>query len=152
MAENVKTMNIVVDDGLRRVPIMNTMGEEIGVFAFRPTDLGIIERFNALVGQFDQIVEPLLNLDTDAENDNTVYQEALTEATNRLYTAVNEMFGADMAGAFFGKMKPFSPVDGEFYFQRALEALGKFINAQFDAETAKFKKRVEKYTKAVKRK
>ena len=46
--EEVKNnvMQLVVDDGSRRVPIMNTRGEEIGAFTFRPTDIGIIQRYN----------------------------------------------------------------------------------------------------------
>ena len=37
-------MSITVDDGSVRVPIKNLYGDEIGVFYFRPTDLGIIDR------------------------------------------------------------------------------------------------------------
>ena len=61
MANNNKAINlsITVDDGSRRVPIMNTDGEEIGVFRFHPTDLGIIERYNRLAEKFDAITEPL---------------------------------------------------------------------------------------------
>ena len=51
MSDNIKSMNfaITVDDGSRRVPIQNMQGEEIGAFTFRPTDIGIVERFNAMV-------------------------------------------------------------------------------------------------------
>ena len=151
MSENkLETMKIVVDDGVRRVPIMNVEGEEIGYFQFRPTDLGIIERFNGMADKFGWIVEPLSSIDDEQTEDDVNYSAALTEATNRLNAAVNELFGGDMAGAFFGKMNPFSPVDGVFYCQRALEAVGKFINDQFSAETAKLERRVAKYTKATK--
>ena len=42
----VPDLELVVDDGIRSVPIKNKAGEEIGVLSFRPTDVGIIHRFN----------------------------------------------------------------------------------------------------------
>ena len=76
---------------------------------------------------------------------------ALKEAEKRLYEAVNELFGGDFAGAFFGKVNPFSPVNGSFYCEEALRSVGEFISQQFDAETAKFAERVSKYTNRAKR-
>lgn len=156
MAEEIKNlgMNITVDDGSRRVPIMNTQGEEIGVFAFRPTDVGIIKRYNEMVSGFDAIVEPLTGLE-DASGDITdpKYTEALDEAGKRLYEAINTLFGSDdAAGAFFGKMNPFSPVDGEFYCAKVLNGVGGYISAAFDTETAKFSANAKKYVKKATRK
>lgn len=153
MAENNKAMqpSIQVDDGLRRVPILNSYDEEIGVFSFRPTDFGIIQRYNKLVGELDNIVEPLEHVSiaadgtADEDNDDAA-ADALTEAENRLFAACDEMFGGNMSEAFFGKMHPFSPVNGEFYCEQALRAVGDFISAQFDEETKKVSTRVSKYT------
>ena len=153
MAENIKnnSMEIIVDDGSQRVSIKNTYGDEIGVFYFRPTDLGIVSRYNAMVKDFERITEPLesvnIGVDGEAEGNDKAEQKALEEAKERLYEAVNKLLGGNAAEAFFGSMHPFSPVNGMFYCEIALENLGKYIGAQFDAETAKFKKRVEKYTK-----
>lgn len=52
MSDEIKTtdtMEIVVDDGMRDVRIRNLKGEQIGLFKFRPTDMGIIDRYNKLV-------------------------------------------------------------------------------------------------------
>ncbi|MDO4866154.1 MAG: hypothetical protein Q4C10_06315 [Clostridia bacterium] len=143
---------ITVDDGSRRVPILNVDGEEIGAFTFRPTDIGIVERFNRLADSFDRITEPLEAIPDDAGGGeaDVVRREALAEAEKRLYAAVNELFGGDAAGAFFGRMHPFSPVNGAFYCEQVLGVVGKFISDQFDAETAKFKKRVAKYARGAK--
>lgn len=149
MAENIKNLNmsIVVDDGSRRVPIQNTDGEEIGSFHFHPTDVGIIQRYNALAEHFDEIVKPLDGLGEDgAEITDAKYAEALDEADARLFDAVNGLLGSDdAAAAFFGKMNPFSPVDGEFYCTRVLNALGAYIGAAFETETAKFSANAQKY-------
>jgi len=157
MANHIEnfSMNITVDDGYKRVPINNTYGDEIGVFYFNPTDIGIVQRYNKLASTFDAITEPLESLNNseglEGEELEARQLAGLEEATERLYKAVNELFGADMAGAFFGKVNPFSPVDGAFYCEQALQAVGNFISQQFDAETEKFAKRVEKYTNRAQR-
>ncbi len=135
---------IVVDDGSRRVPIQNAQGEEIGVFRFHPTDIGIIERYNRMVERFDEITKPLERFVGEDEDKQA---EALKEAEKRLFEAVNELFGGDAAGAFFGSMHPFSPVGGAFYCEAVLKAVGEYISGQFDAETARFSGRTAKYLK-----
>ena len=151
---DMKNMNfaITVDDGSRRVPIMNMDGEEIGAFRFHPTDIGIIDRYNRMAEQFDAITEPLegLNLAEDGNADLTAPEvtSALGEAERRLYEAVNGLFGSDgAAAAFFGTMHPFSPVSGEFYATQVLEKVGAFIGAQFDTETKAMSKKARRYLK-----
>lgn len=151
---NEKIMNfaITVDDGSRRVPILNMDGEEIGAFRFHPTDIGIIDRYNRMAEQFDAITEPLegLNLADDGSADLTAPEVvgALGEAEKRLYEAVNGLFGSDGAAeAFFGTMHPFSPVNGEFYATQVLQRVGEFIGAQFATETKAMSKKARKYLK-----
>lgn len=143
-------LEIVVDDGLQRVPIRNTQGEEIGVFFIRPTDIGIIQRFNEVAEKFPQITEPLENIgikaDGTAEDDGTdVAGEALKEAEKRLFEACDYLFGGNASEAFFGKMNPFSPVNGSFYCEIVLNAVSQFIAEQFSHETQKISKNVDKY-------
>lgn len=151
MANNMN-FAITVDDGARRVPILNMDGEEIGSFRFHPTDIGIIERYNRLAEQFDAISEPLegLSVPEGGEMDLTDPKlvAALTEAESRLNAAVNKLFGSDGAAeAFFGRMHPFSPVNGEFYATQVLQKVGAFIGAQFDTETRAMSKKAKKYLK-----
>ena len=153
MTENMKPVfAITVDDGARRVPILNMDGEEIGSFRFHPTDIGIIERYNRRAEQFDAISEPLegLSVPEGGEMDLTDPKlvAALTEAESRLNAAVNKLFGSDGAAeAFFGRMHPFSPVNGEFYATQVLQKVGAFIGAQFDTETRAMSKKAKKYLK-----
>ncbi len=151
MAENKQVigLEIAVDDGSQRVPINNKFGEEIGVFYFRPTDLKIIERYNETVAKFDEILAPLeaVNINTDgtADEDDMTALNALNEAEKRLYEACDYIFDGNMSEAFFGKMHPFSPVNGVFYCETVLNAVGSFIAAQFSQETTKINKRLDKY-------
>lgn len=155
MAEK-KLAKIVVDDGSQQVSIENQYGEEIGVFRFHPTDIGIVNRFNEMANEFDKVVEPLgetdIGADGTANEADTKAVEALNEAERRLYKIVNYIFGGDMASAFFGSMHPFSPVNGSFYCEVVLNMVGKYISEQFEAETAKYTKRIGKYTKGYSKK
>ena len=151
---DMKNLNfaITVDDGSRRVPILNMDGEEIGAFRFHPTDIGIIERYNRMAEQFDAITEPLEGLNLDGEDSADLTSPSVTaalgEAQGRLYEAVNRLFASDGAAeAFFGTMHPFSPVNGEFYATQVLQKVGAFIGEQFDTETKAMSKKARKYLK-----
>lgn len=153
MAENntaKQNLNIVVDDGSVRVPVKNNHGDEIGVFYFRPGDIGIIDRYNRVAKDFDKITEPLenvnINPDGTADENNEKEWTALQEATNRLYDACNYLFDGNFAEAFFGSMHPFSPVKGHFYCENAIDAVGKYISSQFDREVTDVNNRVNRYT------
>lgn len=153
MAENIKNQNftgIVVDDGSVRESILNKHGEEIGVFYFRPTDVGMIDRYNRMAADFDKITAPLenvnINPDGSVDEKNEAEMAAMEEAVKRLYDACNYLFDGNFSEAFFGKMHPFSPVNGRFYCENALDAVGKYISRQFDREVTKVNNRVNRYT------
>lgn len=158
MAENTNIQNnqqnyvneIIIDDGSVKVPIRNKQGEEIGVFFFRPTDIGIIDRFNAMADEFDHITAPLesvnINANGTVDEKNDAEFSALKEAEGRLYAACDKLFGGNMSEAFFGKMHPFSPINGHFYCETALSAVGNYISRQFAREVKKVNTRVERYT------
>ena len=154
MAEEIKNnqnfTGIVVDDGSVRESIRNKHGEEIGVFYFRPTDVGMIDRYNKMAADFDKITAPLenvnINPDGSVDEKNEAEIAAMEEAVKRLYDACNYLFDGNFSEAFFGKMHPFSPVNGRFYCENALDAVGKYISRQFDREVTKVNNRVNRYT------
>ena len=158
MAEEnkVKAMEIVIDDGSVAVPIKNTQGEEIGVFRFRPTDIAIIKRFNEIAKKFQDIVEPLegidINEDGTTDLDDSQAVAVLEAAEKQVYEACDYLFGGNMSEAFFGKMNPFSPINGSFYCELVLNAVGQFITSQFSQETQKINKNLGKYTDRYRRK
>lgn len=148
--KTLKFNGITVDDGSIEVPIRNLQNEIIGSFVFRPTDIGIIERYNKVVGDFDKITEPLesvnINPDGTVDEKDAAEMAAMKEAEQRLYDACNYLFGGNFAEAFFGTMHPFSPIKGHFYCENALNVVGKYISAQFDREVKQVNSRVERYT------
>ncbi len=144
-----QALEIVVDDGSVEVPIKNKRGDTLGVFYFRPTDMGMIDRYNQLAGDFEKITAPLENLDINPDGSvdgDQAAEAAMQEAEQNLYAACDKLFGGNMSEAFFGKMHPFSPVGGRFYCENALEAVGQYISRQFAREVKKVNSRVEKYT------
>ena len=160
MAEEKKPVNpgmglgIVVDDGYTVVPIFNTHEEKIGEFHFRPTDVGIVNRFGKLSRELPEIIKPLENLgirpDGTAESGLEEDAAVLEEAKEKLFAACNEFFGGDFAEAFFGKMHPFSPVKGHMYCENAINAVRDYITNVFGQEAAarneEAEQRVGKYT------
>ena len=143
--KNGAAVTLVVDDGSRRYEIRNTIGEVVGEFTLTPTDLGIYERYAKMQEEIAGIVKPIEEMQDDA--DMAKFAEATEETKERLYAAINRMFGGDVAGKLFGRLHPFTPINGRFYFDRVLEVVGAQINAVFEDEAAKFGAHVEKYTK-----
>lgn len=150
MTEESKTSSIVIDDGSIEVPIVNKTGREIGKFYFRPTDVGIVARYNELADSFSEITKPIENVSVNADGTVNEFNEndmaAMHEAEQRLYAACDKLFGGNMAEAFFGKMHPFSPIGGKFYCENVLSAVGKYIEKQFSIEVKRINARVDKYT------
>ena len=146
MSEESKgnVMQLTVDDGSRRYEIKNNLGEVVGEFTLTPTDLGIYERYARMQEEIEAIVKPIEEMGEDA--DMLKFADATEATKERLFAAINGMFGGDVAGKLFGRLHPFTPVDGRFYFDRVLEVVGAQINAVFESEAAKFGEHVEKYT------
>lgn len=151
MSEEIKNnvMQLTVDDGSRRYEIKNTFGDVVGEFTLTPTDLGIYERYARMQEEIEAIVKPIEEMGEDA--DMLKFADATEATKERLYAAINKMFGGDVAGKLFGRLHPFTPVDGRFYFDRVLEVVGAQINAVFESEAAKFGDHVEKYTNRAQR-
>ena len=149
---NAPALSITLDDGSRHVPIFNLYGEQIGEFKFRPTDIGIANRFQEKIEEFSKLAEPLekVNINADGtvdEEENTAEAiEAFNEAEARLFKLVDYIFGGNASEAFFGHMHPFSPVSDNFYCMLMLEKLGEFIGQQLDVEMPKVNASVSKYT------
>lgn len=150
VTQNKPRIGITVDDGMQAVPISNKMGKELGVFYFRPTDIGIIDRYNEIIEKVPDVFKPLenININTDGTADTDAEIAVLKDAEAKLYELCNYLFNGNLSEAFFGSMHPFSPLDsGVFYCENALEAVGNFIAAQYQRNVKNVKSRVNRYTK-----
>lgn len=138
---------IQVDDGRIYVPIRNTHGEEIGAFYFNPADMGIISRYHTLMEELPKVIEKI-EIDTDTMQSTG---ESIEQVEEKVYKLINTFLASeDAATAFFGKVSPLALCNGKLYLENVLNAVGVFIDKQFDVQTKKFSAKVSKYTKGLK--
>lgn len=144
---NEANNSIVIDDGMERVPMINKLGQEIGAFYLRPTDINIINRFNESVQEFEKVVEPLENIDLnpDGTSDSEIGLKVIEECKIRLYELCDKIFGLKMSEDFFASVHPFSIIGGKLYCENALNALGQYISRKNNSEVKRFSSRISKY-------
>ena len=137
---------ITIDDGTREYTIENKYGQEICKLHFRPADLSIAERYNAMRNSFSDIVKPLENISINADgtaNDDDI--AVLHEVDMNLRAKINELLDMDDADSIFAKRNPFSSVGGKFFVENVLDAIGGIIADEIEAETKASAKRMKKY-------
>lgn len=158
MTENVEnktqqSVNLSIDDGLEQIIINNRFGNEIGVFWFRPTDAGIIDRYNKTITALGKIVDTAQkvgivppDIDADPSDVAKATADAINTVKEELYKAFDYLFDANVAEAFFKKVHPFTIVNGRFFCEIVLEAIGGYLAKRLDSEVKKLNVRVERYT------
>lgn len=130
-------LSLVVDDRKISVPVVNKMGEQIGVFSFDPTDVNMVTRYDEVSDRFAQAIQ---EIPTDGGMD------ALNAAGEKIIEFLDYVTGGNSREAFFSKIHPLSPQNGRFYCEQVFEVIGAFIRQSFEAEGAKIGKRVSEHT------
>ena len=140
-------LRAVIDDGTKEIPIINKFGKLVCKVYFRPADLSIVDRYNALIKDFDKIVKPLENLSIN--NDGTASLEkdwdVLKKVELDLKQKFDELFDMEEADEIFAKRNPFSSIRGHFFAEIVLNALGDVISQAIDEEARLSKQRTDKY-------
>lgn len=138
---------IIIDDGTQKIPVMNKFGKHICDIYIRPADISILDRYQALMRDFDKIVEPLKDLNINADGTASFDQDwkVLKEIENQVKRKIDELFDMEEADAIFEKRNPFSSIGGEFYCFRVLKALAAVITDAVERETKASQKRMAKY-------
>lgn len=146
MAQEHKSV-VVVDDGTREYPIVNKYGKEICRIHFRPADFSIIDRYNALMVSFDQLVEPLKGLSLNSDGTAAFDQDwqVLKQVEGRLKDKFNELFDMDEADEIFATRNPFSSVGGRFFCLNVLNALQTVVTTAVEEEAKLSQQRMAKY-------
>lgn len=129
---------IVIDDGRKVYDIYNQRNEKIGQFVFSPADMGIVERYDHAVNEFDDIQNTMGN-DGGAE--------VIKLASDRMKKEIDALFDADVSGSFFSHISPFSLLEsGEFYVVNVLNAVKGIVEIETGARLNRAKTRASKYT------
>ena len=139
---------IVVKDGYKKIRIQNEYEEKIGEFYYNPTDVNIVNRYNEVVANFNDIVEPLENagVNSDGTGTDEASIELINTAEAKLIEMLDYILRTDSRKAFFERTHAFSPVDGAFYCEQVIEAIGNFISAKYEKEINAISKNINRHT------
>lgn len=144
---SIKEYKGVIDDGTREIPLVNKFGKLICNIYIRPADLSILDRYKELTTDFNDIIEPLKNL--DIEKDGTAAFDAdwqvLKSVETELKRRINVLFDMDEADDIFAKRNPFSSAGGKFFCANVIEAIGSIIAEAVEDEMELSKRRTDKY-------
>ena len=140
-----------IDDGTKCYQFTNKFGEPIGTMHFRGGDISIYERYNALLDDFDTLVAPLsqLTLKDDGTSNNDEDWAKIKQVESNFIERINAIFDSRDADNLFKNRNAFSTINGTFYVEKVLEALGNVVAQEMAEEQNKSKKRLEKYTKGI---
>jgi len=140
-----------LDDGSREYAFVNKFGEPIGTMHFRGGDISILERYNSLLTDFDKIVAPLSEVSMKDDGTSSVEAdwEKIKEVEKALIERINAIFDSHDAENLFKNRNAFSTINGSFYVEKVIEALGNVVAQEMSEEQTKAKKRLEKYTKDI---
>ena len=135
--QSKQPLSLVVDDRKISVPVVNRLGEQIGVFAFDPTDVNMVKRYDEVSDKFAQALQGI-------EQGGGL--DALNAAGDEIISFLDYVTGGNSREAFFQKVHPLSPQNGKFYCEQVFEVIGAFIRQSFEAEGAMIGKRVSDHT------
>ena len=132
---------IRIDDGSKTYEIVNQDDKPVGTFTFNPSDVRIVEKYNAVV---DGLEETFRQLDAGGE-------DALIKVSDALKQKMDELFGYDTS-AFWAACSPMSPLStGELYIENVLSAVAAVIEKESDARLKKTRSKMKSYTDGYKK-
>ena len=138
---------VVIDDGTRKIPIENQYGQLICNIYMRPADFSLLDRYQAIMEDFQNIVKPLeaLSITNDGKAEVDADYAILKSVEQELYKRINALFDIEEAEQIFAKRSPFSSVGGKFFVEIVFEAIGGLIKDAMSEELELSSKRMGKY-------
>ena len=140
-------MKITIDDGTKAYDLVNKFGKKICTVYFRPSDLSIIDRYKKVQSSLQEITEPLLNVDINADGTAAFETgwDALKQAEDKLIDKLDWLFDMEDARSIFATRNPFSSVGGRFFCAAVLDALGQLIEQEVNKEVKASQERMAEY-------
>lgn len=136
--------NLDFNDGLKRLSIN---GNENRIITINPTDIAVINRYNEVVPQLDELNEKYKNTD-NISVDKTA--EIISELDRKAREFIDYIIGSPVSDTVFGTANCLSFAGGQTIFENFLTAYMEYMTPAIKSEYEKSKKRVEKYTKQIK--
>lgn len=135
------------DDGIKYLAIN---GDENRVIAVNPTDTGIISRYHEILPKFEELTEKYKNFKSDNMNDSEI-AEINAELDRQAREFIDYIIGSPVADIAFRKTNCLSVSGGSTIFENFLTAYINYMTPTIQKEYEKSKKRIEKYTKQVRK-
>ena len=134
---------IRISDGTKSYQLVNQDGNEIGVFRFNPSDLGIVERYNEVVESLSEIFKEL----GQASKEEDGAEPALKKASAELKAKMDILFGCDTS-PLWAVCSPLTPLeDGQLYIESVLAGISVVVEAETRQRLKKVQRHIDKYTK-----
>ena len=151
MENNMKNA-FIIDDGTREITLENPYHETIAVLHIRVSDIGIVDRYKAMVKDLEKTIVPLKDISTNADGTATFEKDwdLLKRLEAEIIERINDLFDIKNAADIFATRNAFSAINGEFFVEKVLAGLGQVIQQNVAEEAAKAQERTEKYTKDLK--
>ncbi len=133
-----ETMKLRVETGAVNVEVEDERGEKLGAFQFNPADSNILKRYGKVVDFFNAV-----SFDDKASEEEQLRQvEALADDIAGQF---NYLLGYDVSEGLFGRCGPLTVTkNGDFFFEQALEGVGRLIEQvtkkRLDKKLAKIRK------------
>ena len=152
MANDVKKP-FVIDDGTIEVPCVNQYGQTIGTIHIRGGDISILDRYNTLLDDFDKIVEPLTKVELRYDGTSSFEDDwkIIKGVEQELIKRINAVFDMEDGANLFTNRNAFSTINGHFYAENVIKALGDLVTQELKKEAKITKDRINKYTKDIKK-
>lgn len=163
---------IRVNDGSKTYQIVNQNDEELGVFRFNPTDMGMLEKYNDVVERISKVLQGLEEGGTETpvlpgtegeegtpadagENPAaavSLLSRRTKEAMDEIKAAVDELFGYD-TGSFWAVCSPLTPLsNGQFFIENVMDAVAQVIEKEMGQRAKKVQSKMRAYTDKYRRK
>lgn len=134
---------IKIDDGSKTYEIVNLDDQVIGTFTFNPSDMSIIERYDAVVKSLEEYFNSM--------REAGFTQQALIDAQNAIKEKLKELVGGNAIDSFFAICAPFTPMaNGCLYLENVVNALGEIIEKETKKRMKKVETRMDKYLQGYK--
>lgn len=150
--------NISFNDGYKEYTINNN---ETKVIRFNPSDFNIIDRVAKSLNAIQNISEDMQKHDFELNSDGTVDADTISDleyagkiisdCDKRIKEQINYILGNEVSDVVFGNHSCLSLVGGKPLYERFLDAVVPIIKKDVETAQKASQKRIEKYTKAVKK-
>ena len=129
---------ITFNTGAKSYEIIDQDGNELGVFRFIPTDVGILNRYKETAAFFASVGDKIKGEDLE---------EILPELEKEAGEKIDFLFGAPVSENFFEITHPFTILeDGQTFAEQIITVIGGIIEKELAESEKKQQERIEKYT------